>query len=101
MILILSDGNTVIENVNRVSEYCDFDEFNDGKIHLDIYLDAGTLEDGLDLAESLTPSFTVTNVKNNSLTFSGYSTNSVRSNINDDGTELVISLTKQEEDEEN
>lgn len=94
MTITFTNG-TSVNQVNRIFEHYDFNEYSDGKIHLEIYLNTGSLSDGLDIFDAITNPFTATNAKGQTLTYSGYSNQSVRSTLNDDGSELVIELSKE------
>ena len=98
MRITFSDG-TSINNVNKVYEHYEFGENSDHKVHVEIYLSTNSLIDGFNIFESITGDFVATNAKGTSITYSDYSTQSIRSTLNDDESELIVELIKEIEED--
>ena len=98
MIITFANGD-VLNNVNRINERYDFSDWSDGKVHLEIFMNAGSISESMELLEGLNgAAFVAENSKGNSVTFSGYSGQSIRNDIDDERQEFVIELIKEVEE---
>lgn len=95
MIITFANGD-VLNNINRINERYDFSDWSDGKVHLEIFMNTGSISEGKELLEGLNgAAFVAENSKGDSITFSGYSGQSIRNDIDDERREFVIELIKE------